>query len=1502
MPNTYPLLLLTALLLLAGASSAAAGDRDTLVAIRKAWGNPRHLAAWDPAAAAAGDHCGWVGVTCSDSGDGKSVVTELALANMNLTGTVPAAVCELTNLARLDLSSNQLAGAFPSAALYRCAQLSFLDLSGNGLDGNLPRDIANLSPATMEHLNLSSNHFSGEVPPSVASLRGLKSLVLDTNRFTGAYPAAEIGANLSSLERLTLAINAFDPAPVPPELGRLTKLNYLWMGEMNITGEIPAALGSLTELTLFDMSSNKLVGDIPAWVWNHQKLEFLYLFNNELTGELPRNVSAVNLVEIDLSSNQLRGEISEDFGNMKNLSLLFLYFNKLTGMIPASIGLLPKLMDIRLFDNNLSGELPPELGAHSRLGNIEISNNNFSGKLPETLCANKVLFDIVAFNNSFSGKLPANLGDCVRMNNLMLYNNRFSGDFPEKIWSFQKLTTVMIQNNSFTGALPAEISPNITRIDMGDNMFSGSIPTSAIKLLVFKAGNNQLTGELPADMSKLTNLTELSVPGNRISGSIPASIKLLQKLNSLNLSGNRISGSIPSATFGTFHTLNYLDLSGNELTGDIPSDLGGLNFNSLNMSSNQLIGEVPLPLQSAAYDRSFLGNHLCARPGSGTNLPPCAGGNGDGSGHDELSKGLIILFAVLASIVLVGSAGIAWLLLRRRKDNQHVTDWKMTPFTPLDFAESDVLNNIREENVIGSGGSGKVYRIHLASRDVSGGRIVAVKKIWNARKLDAKLDKEFEAEVNVLGNIRHNNIVKLLCCISSQDAKLLVYEYMENGSLDRWLHHLDRDGAPAPLDWPTRLAIAVDAARGLCYMHHDCSPPIVHRDVKSSNILLDPEFQAKIADFGLARMLLKSGEPESVSAIGGTFGYMAPEYVYSKRVNEKVDVYSFGVVLLELTTGKVANDAAADFCLAEWAWRRYQKGPPYNDVVDEDIRDHANLQDIMSVFMLGVFCTGENSLTRPSMKEVLHHLIRCDRMSSQGLEVCQLDYVDGAAPLLETKKGSRRMSSESSRWDDDNDDGDSGNFVVHVVYSIELSLYCQAIKPSGEVLGKMSSAHCSRTNQVTVAEAVCCRRCQWRKVQSVSSQAVGQSPYACSMARECHLRPCCRRSGSSMRPNMRGNKWMILQDPSYRRVLKVLSSLLLFTYLILQSNCETISRDAEKAVLLSLERSWGRPVTVNWSSFIYKDHCSWPGINCTDGFVTGISFPRHGLNSLPTAICSLMRLSHIDLCCNSISGSFPTVLYSCSNLRYLDLSYNSLVDSLPSNIDQLSPSLAYLDLASNNLSGNSPSSIGQFKPALPISLNIIGEIPDAMSKVNNIEYFDLSVNCLIESLHFLRPVTLQLHANLLSGQINGPIEAANLVEIDISSNNLSAQIPESIGKLEQLTRLFLSSNQFNGSIPHSISLFPKLTNLQLSNNFLSGIQPQELEKHSLLYSLDSGGLPKGLCSDGTIAYISMSDNMLSGQLPASLLRCSSLNYVALSNNNFSGTIPNGLTEVQIQES
>ncbi|KAG2649650.1 receptor-like protein kinase HSL1 [Panicum virgatum] len=1021
MAHSYLLLLFFLLVFLASTSSsrsmAQATDQETLLTINKDWGSPSALSSWNPQNASS--YCSWAGVSCNKNGQ----VTKLSFPNLNIINPIPASICTLKNLLYLDLSYNNLTDQFPTA-LYGCSALSFLDLSNNHFSGALPADIDKLS-SEMEHLNLSCNGFTGSVPSAIAAFPKLKSLVLDTNSFNGTYPSSAI-AELSELETLTLAHNPFAPGPIPDEFASLKKLKTLWMSEMNLTGGLPDELSPLTELTTLALYNNKLHGEIPSWVWKFPKLEHLYLYANSFTGGIGPEFTAFSLQQLDLSANWLTGPIPEAIGEMKNLTLLNLFYNNLTGPIPASIGLLPNLVDIRLFNNRLSGPLPPELGKHSPLGNLEVSDNYLNGTVPDTLCLNKKLYDIVLFNNEFSGELPAALGACDTLDNIMLQNNDFSGEFPEEVWSaFPKLTTVKIQNNGFTGTLPSVISSNITRIEMGNNRFSGALPSSAPGLNNFMAENNRFSGALPANMSGFANLTDLNLAGNQISGSIPPSIRSLGRLNYLNLSSNLISGGIP-AEIGLLPVLTFLDLSNNELAGEIPEELNSLvlHLSSLNLSSNQLTGKVPESLQSPAFDEAFLGNQgLCATVNLNLKIPACLG-------HNQMSTGLIILFSVVAGVILMGAVGC--FIIRRKTRRRDLTTWKVTPFRKVGFTESDILSKLREENVIGSGGSGKVYRVHL------GGAVVAVKKLWSRGKAEEKLDKEFDSEVRILGDIRHNNIVSLLCYISSEDTKLLVYEYMENGSLDRWLHPRDPAGAgaAASLDWPTRLAIAIDAARGLSYMHHESAQPIMHRDVKSSNILLDPDFRAKIADFGLARILVRSGEPESVSAVGGTFGYMAPECGRGVKVNEKVDVYSFGVVLLELATGRVANDDGAECCLVEWAWRRYKAGGALHDVVDGGIRDRAvHARDAVAVFLLGVMCTGDDAPSRPSMKQVLQQLLQYDRTASVA-GACRDggDDVSRAELPKGRKKGDqgarRALDSGGEFWDGDEE---SGGFVAHPV-------------------------------------------------------------------------------------------------------------------------------------------------------------------------------------------------------------------------------------------------------------------------------------------------------------------------------------------------------------------------------------------------------------------------------------------------------------------------------------
>ncbi|GLJ48946.1 hypothetical protein SUGI_1032720 [Cryptomeria japonica] len=244
------------------------------------------------------------------------------------------------------------------------------------------------------------------------------------------------------------------------------------------------------------------------------------------------------------------------------------------------------------------------------------------------------------------------------------------------------------------------------------------------------------------------------------------------------------------------------------------------------------------------------------------------------------------------------------------------------------------------------------------------------------------VEVEVEVEVDTLGLIRHTNILKLLCCISSEesDFKLLVYEFMPNGSLFDHLH-----GGPGPqmaLPWPMRYKIALGAARGLSYMHHDCYPPILHRDVKSRNILLDEDSMAKIADFGVSRVLDMLGEEYTVSSYVGSHGYIAPEYVEKLRVNEKSDVYSFGVVVLELVSGRKANGEvepreSVDF--VRWIWSKISTDGGEMVVVDERAVEDNCVEQMLRVLRVGLICTNREPNRRPCMRKVVQMLEECGR-------------------------------------------------------------------------------------------------------------------------------------------------------------------------------------------------------------------------------------------------------------------------------------------------------------------------------------------------------------------------------------------------------------------------------------------------------------------------------------------------------------------------------------------
>ncbi|XP_051129633.1 receptor-like protein kinase HSL1 [Andrographis paniculata] len=1007
LPLAPPLLLLHLFLFsspLLVISQFSTGERQTLLRLKKAWGDPPTLRYWN----ASSSPCDWPEIRCA--GDGS--VTGVILRDYGIDASIPDFIADLHNLTVLDLFLNLIPGDFPSAVL-NCSKLQMLDLSQNLFVGNIPEDIDRLGE--LQYLDLSSNNFTGDIPPTIGNLSQLRTLSLHSNMFNGSYPK-EI-SNLANLEILLMAYNGFSPAIIPPEFGKLKNIKYLWIKQANVYGALPDIFSNFSSLEHLDLSLNQIEGEIPSNLFLLKNLSKVYLFNNQFSGPIPQEIQSFKIVEIDLSKNNLTGRIPEDFGKLNNLEVLSLFANRLNGEIPPSIGLIPSLRNLRIFMNNLSGTLPPEMGNHSRLEAFEVSDNQFTGTLPENLCAGKALFGVIAFNNNLTGGIPKSLGDCQTLFSLQLYRNELSGEIPPGIWSVPNITSLMLSNNSFSGVLPSRVAWNLTRVEISNNEFRGEIPqgiSTWSKLVVFKASENIFSGRIPEGLTSLQELTTLALDGNSLSGELPSEIISWKSLNSLNLARNELSGPIP-VSFASLPDLTDLDLSQNQLSGKIPSQLGHLRLTALNLSTNKLSGRIPDAFDNMAFENSFLNNsNLCAANLYSV-LHSC---DLSSRGSKRMSPGILALIIILAVALLAVVIFMAQCMVRdyrRKKLDCDLATWKLTSFQRLDFTEANILSSLVEGNMIGSGGSGKVYKIPVDR----GGQYVAVKRISTGEKqMDCMLEKAFLAEIQTLGSVRHSNIVKLLCCISSGDSKLLVYEYMENLSLDIWLHGKRRKGllyggdlvGEVVLDWAVRLRIAIGAAQGLCYMHHDCAPAIVHRDVKSSNILLDCDFKAKIADFGLAKSLVKKGE-NTMSAIAGSFGYIAPEYAYTNKVNEKVDVYSFGVVLLELVTGKEPHYGDEHSSLAEWTWKHYGQEKPMVEALDEDIKEPQYIEEMLTVLKLGMMCTSPLPTSRPTMKEALQVLQRCRSLEGDEQKVGK---VGDVSPLLGTDKyiSSYRCSSK----------------------------------------------------------------------------------------------------------------------------------------------------------------------------------------------------------------------------------------------------------------------------------------------------------------------------------------------------------------------------------------------------------------------------------------------------------------------------------------------------------
>ncbi|KAG2664890.1 hypothetical protein I3760_16G103300 [Carya illinoinensis] len=895
----------------------------------------------------------------------KKSVLGNSLSNWDVSGGKPCCMfngvgCDdQGHVVKLDVSGWSLSGEFPENVCSYLPQLRVLRLSRNNFSRNFPVSIVNCS--FLEELNMSRLYQSGTLP-DFSPMKSLRMLDLSYNYFVGNFPMSV--TNLTNLEVLNFNENhAFNIWQLPENISRLTKLKSMILTTCMVQGTIPTTIGDMTSLVDLELSGNYLVGRIPAEIGLLKNLKQLELYYNQLVGNIPEELGNLSeLIDLDMSVNRLTGNIPESICRLPKLQVLQLYNNSLTGEIPGAIENSTTLTILSLYDNFLTGEVPRNLGHSSQLIVLDLSENGLSGPLPTEVCKGGRLLYFLVLDNMFSGNLPYTYEKCVTLLRFRVSHNRLEGPIPKGLLSL----------------------PHASIIDLGYNNLTGNLADTignARNLSELFIQSNKISGVLPPEISSATNLVKIDLSNNLLSGPIPSEIGKLRKLNMLLLQINKFTSPIPDS-LSLLKSLNVLDLSNNQLTGSIPESLSELLPNSVNFSNNLLSGPIPLSLIKGGLGENFFGNpELCVLiyvNSFDQRFPICS--------KTYNRKKLNSIWAIGVSIVLILLGALLFLKRRfsiKRAAIEHEEtlsssfySYDVKSFHRTSFDQREVFEAMVDKNIVGHGGSGTVYKIEL-----SNGEIFAVKKLWNQRikqttsEDQLSIDKALKAEVETLGSIRHRNIVKLYCCFSGLDCSILIYEYMPNGNLWDVLHK-----GCIHLDWPTRHQIALGIAQGLAYLHHDLLHPIIHRDIKSTNILLDATYQPKVADFGIAKVLqARGGKDLFTTVVAGTYGYMAPEYAYTAKATTKCDVYSFGVVLMELVTGKkpVEPEFGEGKNIICWVSKKVETKEGALEVLDKRLSELFE-DEMFKVLRIAIRCTCKAPALRPTMMEVVELLIDAD--------------------------------------------------------------------------------------------------------------------------------------------------------------------------------------------------------------------------------------------------------------------------------------------------------------------------------------------------------------------------------------------------------------------------------------------------------------------------------------------------------------------------------------------
>lgn len=951
--------------------------------------------------------------------NGCSELRYLSLKGNKIAGSVlPLSDCK--NLEYIDLSANNFSTGLPS--FDDCLALNHIDLSSNKFNGDISASLS--ACKKLSFLNLTHNQFDGGIP--IMPSGNLQFLYLSGNNFQGVMPH-HLSDLCSSLVELDISANNLSGS-VPESFGGCSSLELLDISNNNFSGELPIdTLLNLSSLKTLVFAFNNFAGRLRENLWKMTNLETLDLSANKFSGLIPFGICQDprnSLKVLNLQNNGFAGPIPESLTNCSQLVSLDLSFNYLTGTIPSSLGSLSKLRDLILWLNQLHGEIPNELMYIQTLENLILDFNDLTGSIPSNLSNCTSLNWISLSNNQLSGEIPASFGRLANLAILKLGNNSLSGRIPGELGDCRSLIWMDLNTNLLNGTIPPALFKQSGIIAVG--LLTGK-PYVYIKNDGSKechgAGNllefggirqeqlDRISTRHPCNFTRVyRGITQptfhnngsmifLDLSYNRLEGSLPKELGSMYYLQILNLGHNDLSGPIPQE-LGGMRYVAILDLSYNRLNGSIPQSLTSLNLlGEIDLSNNHLSGAIP---ETAPFDTfpdyRFVNNSgLCGYP-----LPHCGPGpNANSNGQHKKSNrrqaslaGSVAMGLLFSLFCIFGLILIAVETRKRRKKKEAALEaymenhshsgpansaWKLTsarealsinlatfekPLRKLTFADLlEATNGFHNDTLVGSGGFGDVYRAQLKD-----GSVVAIKKLIH---VSGQGDREFTAEMETIGKIKHRNLVPLLGYCKVGEERLLVYEYMKFGSLEDVLH--DRKKIGIKLNWAARRKIAIGAARGLAFLHHNCIPHIIHRDMKSSNVLLDENLEARVSDFGMARLMSAMDTHLSVSTLAGTPGYVPPEYYQSFRCSTKGDVYSYGVVLLELLTGRQPTDSAdfGDNNLVGWVKQHAKMR--ISDVFDPELlKEDSSLEmELLQHLKVACACLDDRQWRRPTMIQVM---------------------------------------------------------------------------------------------------------------------------------------------------------------------------------------------------------------------------------------------------------------------------------------------------------------------------------------------------------------------------------------------------------------------------------------------------------------------------------------------------------------------------------------------------